>query len=191
MKVEAKACLVALSLATLATPTPAGWFGRPRAATPRPACPGRPLAAPSWGPSAPAGAIGRPAAPAAPGAAYGPVAWRASSPLHSPQPGGSLQPGDLLGEVNAARARAGLPALAADPGLASAAASNNAAQASRGLGHHVNPGAWQAAGAGYSSPAAAVAGWLASPAHRAIVLRPEARVAGAAMGGAYSTLNVR
>lgn len=73
-----------------------------------------------------------------------------------------------LAEVNAYRARHGLPPLAYDPSCDSAAATNNACQRARGLGHYV--GGTQCAAVGSASAAHAVAQWIASAPHRAILL---------------------
>ena len=123
-------------------------------------------------------------APAPPSAVYGvPAAGTAVA---------ATQPGDFLAAVNAYRAGHGLRALAFDANLAAFAAANNGWQAVRGLGHHVNPNAYQVAAAGPGlSPAAALASWHGSPAHRAILLNPSVRVIGYAFGPGAATANLR
>src|SRR5262249_11677504 len=92
--------------------------------------------------------------------------------------------------LNAYRASAGLSAVAYDPGLSAWAAQNNAAQQTRGLGHHINPGMLQNAGMGYATVQAAFAGWRGSPGHNAAML---ARVTsyGIHRLGIWWTLNLR
>lgn len=99
--------------------------------------------------------------------------------------------GDVLAPVNAERARHGLRPLAFDANLAAWAASNNRAQGARGLGHHVQCGAWQCAAVGTPTAQAAVAMWMASPAHRAILLNPSLTSAGIAIGWNTATFNAR
>lgn len=73
-----------------------------------------------------------------------------------------------LAEINAYRARYGLPPIAFDPSCDGLAATNNACQARRGLGHFV--GGVQCAAVGTAHAAGAVAMWVASAPHRAILL---------------------
>jgi hypothetical protein len=94
--------------------------------------------------------------------------------------------------LNGHRAAAGLPTLAYDPELSSWAASNNAEQARRGLGHHVNPNCYQ--NSAWNAPDAATAAdeWMNSPAHRANMLAPGVTRFGIAYGpGPYWTMNAR
>lgn len=95
--------------------------------------------------------------------------------------------------LNGYRARAGLPPVAYDAGLGAWAASNNAAQARRGLGHHVlAPGCRQNSGVGYGSAAAVAQAWMASPGHRAAMLARGITRVGIARGpGATWTMNAR
>jgi uncharacterized protein YkwD len=108
-----------------------------------------------------------------------------------------LTPGDLArtaGEVvdltNRERAGAGLPALAADPHLTTAAQAHSADMVARAFYSHTSPEGnqpWDRAAAagslrrsigeniacGQRSPAEVVAGWMNSPGHRANILKPD------------------
>jgi uncharacterized protein YkwD len=97
---------------------------------------------------------------------------------------------DPLYAVNALRASYGLRALAYDATLAAHAAVNNAHQRIRGLGHWSNPNAYQVSSSA-GDPNGAVATWMASSAHRSIVLNPSLTVAGIAHGSGFSTMNLR
>lgn len=90
--------------------------------------------------------------------------------------------------LNTIRASRGLALVVYDPGLASWAASNNATQAARGLGHFVRHGRRQ--NAGWGSYAAVCASWLRSPAHAAALYDPGVRRVGIAGNGPWWTVNL-
>jgi uncharacterized protein YkwD len=90
--------------------------------------------------------------------------------------------------LNGVRAQYGLGAVGYDPNLAAWAASNNAQQQYRGMGHHVmGPARRQNSAMGNYANIGAM--WLASPAHRAALLDPTIRFIGIAGLGAYWTFN--
>jgi hypothetical protein len=92
--------------------------------------------------------------------------------------------------LNRVRARMGLAPAAYDPSLSSWAAQNNAAQSSRGLGHHINPGGYQNCGWNYGNAESVAAAWMNSPGHRANMLQPGMTRFGIAFGpGPYWTMN--
>lgn len=86
----------------------------------------------------------------------------------------------------------GLPAVAYDPNLSAWASQNNAAQCSRGLGHHVMPQCLQNCGWNVSDAWSAATMWMNSPAHRDNMLSPTIRRFGIAFGpGPYWTMNAQ
>ncbi|MCA1686714.1 MAG: CAP domain-containing protein [Planctomycetia bacterium] len=94
--------------------------------------------------------------------------------------------------LNAHRASAGLPPLAYDHDLSTWAARNNAEQASRGLGHHVNPNCYQNSCWNAPDAQATSEEWMNSPAHRANMLSPNVSRFGIAYGpGPYWTMNAQ
>jgi uncharacterized protein YkwD len=98
----------------------------------------------------------------------------------------------FVGMLNRIRAAAGLRPVAYDPNLSAWASRNNAAQSTRGLGHHVNPGCRQNSGWNYPDVSSVTAGWMGSPGHRAAMLAPEITRVGIAYGpGPYWTMNAR
>ena len=121
--------------------------------------------------------------PAPPGAAPAPAADAAA-----PAPGESSWSADLLARVNAERANAGLPALAACATLDLAAQRHSDDQAARStMSHTGGDGSdlgtradragyrgWNALGEnvayGYGSPASVMAGWMSSSGHRGNIL---------------------
>lgn len=114
----------------------------------------------------------------------------APTPAPAPQP--AVDPYGFAQILNNYRASAGLPPVAYDANLAGWAASNNAAQCSYGLGHHVNPGFFQNSGWNYADAWSCAVAWMNSPAHRDTLLSPSASSFGIAYGpGPYWTLNVR
>ncbi len=92
--------------------------------------------------------------------------------------------------LNGQRAVRGLRPVGIDPTLTAAAAANNAAQRSAGLGHHVMGHARrQNAGAG---PEPAVWGaWASSPAHASALFDPTVTAIGYAFDGRYTTFSGR
>jgi uncharacterized protein YkwD len=99
--------------------------------------------------------------------------------------------------VNAHRAERGLPALAISPTLTAGATLKAREMAASGTMEHGDPGALLAAcgyrasaawaenlAMGYASARAVVAGWLASPGHRANLERRSYRAVGVAAAGA-------
>lgn len=118
--------------------------------------------------------------------------YRATEPRYYPPalPSPSSPPtsGGFLAWLNSYRASRGLHALAWDQELANWAASNNAQQRVRGIGHFVmGPARRQnaAMGANYAGM------WAASPAHNAALLDPSVRSVGLASDGTYATANLR
>jgi uncharacterized protein YkwD len=90
--------------------------------------------------------------------------------------------------LNSVRASYGLGAVAYDPNLSAWAASNNAQQQARGMGHFVmGPARRQNSAMGNYASIGAM--WLSSPAHRAALLDPSIRWIGIAGLGAYWTFN--
>jgi uncharacterized protein YkwD len=98
--------------------------------------------------------------------------------------------------VNQERDRVGLPPLAADPPLSKVAQAHSQAMATRGFYGHIDPEGRDVAGRlaaigyptlasaeniarGQASPVAVVAGWMASPGHRANILNANLRLLGA------------
>ena len=114
----------------------------------------------------------------------------------APPPGDPGDPGataEVVALVNAARAPRGRPPLRMEPRLTAAARGHAAAMAARGLlAHRGADGstaadrvarqgyAWsavgEAIGEGYPTAAAMVAGWMADPPHRAVLLGPYAEI---------------
>ncbi len=94
--------------------------------------------------------------------------------------------------INRFRASAGLPPLAYDHELSVWAANNNAEQAVRGLGHHVNPNCYQNSAWNTPDAQSTADEWMNSPAHRANMLSPNVTRFGIAFGpGPYWTLNAK
>jgi hypothetical protein len=99
----------------------------------------------------------------------------------------------LIDEINRVRREHGLNPVTEAPNLNRAAAQNNAAQQSQGLGHHVpleNNGAsgeiaFEASDG--ATPQNSVQGWLNSDGHRKILLDPEMTHVGGDVSGRYST----
>ena len=192
----AVAALAALLLLAL-TPdaAPAGLFRGRRAAAPAaryaypPSCYGcscgyaRPAQAPDATQAVPAPTAARAVTaasrPGAPATTY-------SHPTYRVQSSGA----DVLAMVNAARASVGAPPLAYDSGRAAWSHANCVAQSRGGMGHFVKaPYGGQCVG--YAGDAATVvAAWMASPAHRAILLSRGYRFAGWAQVGPYWSIDV-
>ncbi|WP_077799160.1 CAP domain-containing protein [Streptomyces sp. JHA26] len=108
--------------------------------------------------------------------------------------------GEVVGLTNRERARAGLPGLAADPRLTTAAQAHSADMVARNFYSHTDPDGgrpWDraaAAGAtrrtvgeniacGQRSPAEVVEGWMNSPGHRANILRADFTHIGVGLAG--------
>jgi hypothetical protein len=106
----------------------------------------------------------------------------AAAPAHA-------QDGGFTALLNRARAARGLAPVAYDAGLASWAASNNAAQCASGLGHFVQCGTGQVAASAWDA-ASALAMWTGSPGHYAILFSPTATTCGFSVGGGFATANV-
>lgn len=94
-------------------------------------------------------------------------------------------PTDALGAINAARANQGLPPFLPDGSLYATASANS----SRGFGHHGFHRGYEAVATAWSADQA-VALWLSSPPHRAILFG-SGRYAGFAIVGGIATLDVR
>ena len=100
-------------------------------------------------------------------------------------------PTGFVAQLNAIRSQYGLPAVSYDPNLASWASQNNAHQAARGIGHHVQaPGASQVA-AMAGDVATACRQWLGSAPHRAIILSPSIQFVGFSTAAGWATANAR
>jgi uncharacterized protein YkwD len=114
-----------------------------------------------------------------------------AQPQPQPQPAAPVYYGDPYGFtawLNGVRASYGLAAVGHDPNLSAWAASNNAQQQARGMGHFVmGPARRQNSAMGNFASIGAM--WLASPAHRAALLDPTIRRIGIAGLGAYWTFN--
>lgn len=94
----------------------------------------------------------------------------------------------FLSWLNGVRAQYGLPAVGYDPSLESWAASNNAQQMARGLGHYVmGPARRQNSAVGDAGMIGSM--WMNSPAHRAALLDPTITRIGLAGNGQYWTFN--
>ncbi len=90
--------------------------------------------------------------------------------------------------LNGVRAQHGLAPVGYDPNLASWAATNNAQQNARGLGHHImGPSRRQNCAMGNSASIGSM--WMSSAAHRANMLASDIRYIGIAASGSYWTLN--
>jgi uncharacterized protein YkwD len=106
----------------------------------------------------------------------------------------------MVFQINAVRAQFGLPAVHLDGRLVQAARAHTEALAARGTLTHGNfAGRMAALGPGYGytaenlaggmqSPAAVVAAWMRSPAHRANLLQPSVTVIGLAHSKTIWTL---
>lgn len=94
--------------------------------------------------------------------------------------------------LNQYRAAAGLPPLEYDPELSNWASHNNAAQAHRGIGHHVVPDCHQNCAWNTPDAVRTAVEWMNSPGHRANMLSPAVSRFGIAFGpGPYWTMNAR
>ena len=104
----------------------------------------------------------------------------------------TTDPYGFAGILNNYRATAGLAPLAYDHDLSAWAAQNNAEQANRGLGHHVNPNCYQNSAWNTPDAARTAEEWINSPPHRANLLVSNATRFGIAYGpGPYWTLNAQ
>jgi len=94
--------------------------------------------------------------------------------------------------LNGYRAEAGLAPVAYDHELSSWAASNNAEQSSRGMGHHVSPNCFQNCAWNTPDAASTAEAWMESRGHRANMLSPSISRFGIAYGpGPYWTMNAK
>ena len=94
--------------------------------------------------------------------------------------------------LNQYRVSAGLPPLAYDEQLSNWAAHNNAAQAHKGIGHHVVPNCTQYCAWNTPDAVRTAGEWMNSPSHRANMLSPSASKFGIAFGpGPYWTMNAQ
>jgi uncharacterized protein YkwD len=110
----------------------------------------------------------------------------------APAPVYAADPYGFAAIVNGFRAAAGLHPLAYDSSLSAWASQNNAAQCSRGIGHHINPSCFQNCGWNYTTAYEAATAWMNSPGHRQNMLSPSVTRFGIAYGpGPYWTLNAR
>lgn len=91
----------------------------------------------------------------------------------------------IVATLNQIRAGYGLSPVTYDPNAARVAEINNAHQAAYGLGHHYTGGYAQNSAMGSDIWGM----WMASPAHRALILDPSLISAGGSSSGGYSTLN--
>jgi hypothetical protein len=128
------------------------------------------------------GAGGKPGAEGAPNGAEG-----------AGGSGGAQGSKALIDEINRVRKEHGLNPVTEAANLNRAAAENDAAQQTTGIGHHVDlvkngasgEIAFMASNGAY--PQNSVRGWLDSPGHRASLLDPNMTKVGADMSGQYST----
>lgn len=90
---------------------------------------------------------------------------------------------EVINLVNGERSANGLPALAFNASLAAGAEAWSVYMATSGYWGHSGDPVWENIGAGYNSPAGVVAGWMASPGHRANILNASLTQVGA--GYAY------
>lgn len=97
----------------------------------------------------------------------------------------------FVGELNALRARYGLPGVGEDANLAAWANFNNGYQSARGMGHFVMGPARRQNVAWTPNGVSPLALWQTSPPHRAALLDPTIRVIGIATLGVYWTFNAR
>ncbi len=115
----------------------------------------------------------------------------AQSPTYAQPAATAASSGDpygFLNWLNGVRAQYGLAAVGYDPNLASWAASNNAQQAARGLGHYVmGPARRQNAAVGDAGSIGSM--WMSDAAHRAALLDPTITRIGLAGNGSYWTYN--
>lgn len=99
--------------------------------------------------------------------------------------------GGFIHDLNALRARYGLPAVAEDTNLAAWAGANNAQQAARGMGHYVMGPARRQNVAWTPNGAAPLGMWEKSPPHRAALLDPSIRSIGLAASWPFWTFNAQ
>ena len=119
-------------------------------------------------------------------------ALAAPDPAPTPAPATYGDPYGFAAMINNYRASAGLPPLSYDPNLAAWASQNNAAQCSRGLGHHILPNCFQNCGWNQSTVWSIFQSWTTSPAHARNMLAPSATRYGIAFGpGPYWTMNAQ
>jgi hypothetical protein len=94
--------------------------------------------------------------------------------------------------LNQYRAAAGLPPLAYDHDLSAWASQNNAAQAERGLGHHISANFYQNCAWNTPDATSTAEEWMNSRGHRANMLSADVSRFGIAYGpGPYWTMNLR
>jgi hypothetical protein len=94
--------------------------------------------------------------------------------------------------LNQHRAAHGLAPLAYDHDLSGWAAQNNAAQSSRGIGHHITINCYQNCAWNTPDAASTAEEWMNSRGHRANMLEPSATRFGIAYGpGPYWTMNAK
>ncbi|WP_422927834.1 CAP domain-containing protein [Singulisphaera sp. PoT] len=117
--------------------------------------------------------------------------WRVDPDSKRP-PEAPADPYGFAAILNSYRASAGLAPLSYEPDLAGWAAQNNAEQANRGLGHHVNPNCLQNCAWNTPDANSVASAWMESPGHRANMLNPSASRFGIAFGpGPYWTMNAQ
>ncbi|WP_169976671.1 CAP domain-containing protein [Tautonia rosea] len=123
-----------------------------------------------------------------------------TEPEPEPEPEASLPAADqgygdpygFSAIINNYRASAGLPPLSYDPNLSAWASQNNAAQCSRGLGHHIMANFFQNCGYNQTSVFDIAISWMNSPGHAQNMLAPSATRFGIAYGpGPYWTMNLQ
>jgi hypothetical protein len=103
-----------------------------------------------------------------------------------------IDPYGFAAILNEYRAQAGLPPVAYDHDLSAWAASNNAEQASRGMGHFVSPNCYQNCAWNTTDAASTAEAWMQSRGHRANMLSPSITRFGIAYGpGPYWTMNAQ
>ena len=116
----------------------------------------------------------------------------APSVAETPAAPATADPYGFTSILNQYRASVGLPPVAVDANLSAWASQNNAAQAHRGLGHHINPNCFQNCAWNYSDAWGVMKGWLDSPGHRANLFSPSITRVGIAYGpGPYWTMNAQ
>lgn len=104
----------------------------------------------------------------------------------------AADPYGFAGILNRIRMAAGLRPLSYDSNLSAWASQNNAAQSSRGLGHHILPNCFQNCCWNVGDAGSAANMWMNSPAHRDNMLNPSVSRFGIAYGpGPYWTLNAQ
>ena len=100
-------------------------------------------------------------------------------------------PTGFVGLLNNARAARGLRLVVHDPGAVAVAAQNNSLQLAYGLGHWATGGLGQVAAVGAGDARSALAMWISSPPHYALLFAPDLASVGFDIRGNAATASTR